>query len=246
MLYSKMRKRWRWCRPDGIGVCTHQTDQNGQRRQVALILRNREFDRYALDFLTRYPNAVVVHIGCGLDARFERVDNGQVEWYDLDFPPVIEFRRKFISDEGGRYHFLACSALDKRLANDRERSSSASISLSHRGRLDVLEESQVKSLVLTLRDHFPGAELVFDAFSPFLIRGNNLQLGISSAKIGARYKFRGIKHGDQPRGVGRRHSSAGGMVSFRPPRAAPRTHSMGAPYSGIGKGNGHFPLPISR
>jgi len=38
------------------------------------------------------------------------------------------------------------------------------------------EEAQVKSLVLTLRDHFPGAELVFDAFSPFLVRMNNLRI----------------------------------------------------------------------
>ena len=51
--------------------------------RVALVLHNREFDRYAQDFLARYPEAAVVHIGCGLDARFERVDNGQVEWYDL-------------------------------------------------------------------------------------------------------------------------------------------------------------------
>ncbi len=64
--------------------------------KVMIILRNREFDRYARDFLRRHPQAVVVHIGCGLDSRFERVDNGEVEWYDLDLPEVIELRRKFI------------------------------------------------------------------------------------------------------------------------------------------------------
>ena len=67
--------------------------------QVSIILRNREFDRHARDFLARYPQAVVVHIGCGLDSRFERVDNGQVEWYDLDLPQVIELRRKLIGGE---------------------------------------------------------------------------------------------------------------------------------------------------
>ena len=58
-----------------------------------IILRNREFDRYARDFLDCHPDAVVVHIGCGLDIRFERVNNGQIEWYDLDLPNVIELRR---------------------------------------------------------------------------------------------------------------------------------------------------------
>src|SRR5512145_1835919 len=57
--------------------------------KLTLILRNRQFDRYVQDFLIRHPDAVVVYIGCGLDARFERVDNGQVEWYHLDLPNLI-------------------------------------------------------------------------------------------------------------------------------------------------------------
>jgi hypothetical protein len=76
------------------------------------LIFTREMDRYARNFLSRHPEAVVVHIGCGLDSRFERVDNGQVEWFDLDLPHVIELRRKFIGDEGERYHLLACSALE--------------------------------------------------------------------------------------------------------------------------------------
>jgi O-methyltransferase involved in polyketide biosynthesis len=84
-----------------------------EANKLVIILRYREFDRYARDFLARYPEAVVVHIGCGLDSRFERVDNGQVEWYDLDFPHVIELRRKLIGDECERYHLLAarCSRM---------------------------------------------------------------------------------------------------------------------------------------
>ena len=38
--------------------------------QVAMILRSRDFDRHTQDFLARPPDAVVVHIGCGLDTRF--------------------------------------------------------------------------------------------------------------------------------------------------------------------------------
>ncbi len=56
------------------------------------------------------------------------------------------------------------------------------------------QEAQVMSFVLMLRDHFPGAELVFDAFSPFLVRANNLRLRISRTKICARYNW-GLKCG---------------------------------------------------
>jgi O-methyltransferase involved in polyketide biosynthesis len=166
---------------------------------VGLALRNRQIDGAARDFLARHPAAVVVHIGCGLDSRYERVDNGQVEWYDLDLPEVIELRRKIIGGEGPRYHLLAGSAFDSawldRVGSHRLRP----FLFVAEGVLMYFEEAQIKALVLALRDHFPGAELVFDAFSPFLVRMNNFR--ISRTKIGARYRW-GLKRGKELEGWG--------------------------------------------
>ena len=152
--------------------------------QVAIILRSREFDRHARDFLARHPEAVVVHIGCGLDTRFERVDNGRVEWYDLDLPDVIELRRKLIGGEGERYHLLACSVLDSAWLDTVSAHRRRPFLFLAEGALMYFDEAQVKSLVLTLKEHFPGAELVFDAFSPFFSWANNLRVTLT--KIGAR------------------------------------------------------------
>ncbi len=144
--------------------------------EIAIILRLREFDRFARDFLSRCPDAVVVHIGCGLDTRFQRVDNGRVEWYDLDLPEVIDLRRQLIGGEGERYHLLAGSVFDCAWLD--------AVSV-HRRRpflfmseavLMYFEEAQVKRLVLTLRKHFPGAELVCDAATPLMVRLDNLHL----------------------------------------------------------------------
>jgi len=152
--------------------------------QVAIILRSREFDRHARDFLARHPEAVVVHIGCGLDTRFERVDNGRVEWYDLDLPEVIALRRKLIGGEGERYHLLACSVLDSAWLDTVSAHRRRPFLFLAEGALMYFDEAQVKSLVLTLKEHFPGAELVFDAFSPFFSWANNLRVTLT--KIGAR------------------------------------------------------------
>jgi len=105
-----------------VELVTHMSYDFDRIRQIPLsegnkvvaVLRDREIDRYARDFLSRHPEAVVVHIGCGLDSRFERVAecNSQVEWYDLDLPDVIELHRKFIGDERDRYHLLGCSVFD--------------------------------------------------------------------------------------------------------------------------------------
>jgi methyltransferase (TIGR00027 family) len=159
--------------------------------RVAVILKSREFDRFAQDFLRRHPDAVVVHIGCGLDTRFERVDNGQVEWYDLDLPDVIELRRKLIGGEGARHHFLAGSVLDSAWLDTVSVHRQRPFLFLAEGVFMYLEGAQVKSLVLTLRDRFPGAELVFDAFSPFMRWAHNFK--VTRTGIGA-YLHWALKH----------------------------------------------------
>ncbi len=160
--------------------------------KVALILRNLEFDRYTRDFLARNPDAVTVHIGCGFDSRFERVDNGTVEWYDLDLPDVIELRRKLIGCEGGRYHLLGCSVFDEAWLKAVSAYQQRPFLFLAEGVFMYFEEAQVKSLIMTLLEHFPGAELVFDAYSPYLVWANNLRLSLT--KFGARYHW-GLKRG---------------------------------------------------
>ena len=57
-------------------------------------------------------------------------------------------------------------------------------------------KDQIKSLVMKIRDHFPGSELVFDAFSPFLVRMNNFRFKISRSKMKVRYHW-GLQHGKE-------------------------------------------------
>jgi hypothetical protein len=38
-----------------------------ESNKLVIILRSREFDHYALDYLRRHPNVVVVHIGCEIE-----------------------------------------------------------------------------------------------------------------------------------------------------------------------------------
>ena len=60
-------------------------------------------------------------------------------------------------------------------------------------------ETQVKSLVLMLRDLFPGAELVFDAYSPLHAWVNNRHLSASRISLRATW---GIWSGKKIEGWG--------------------------------------------
>lgn len=160
--------------------------------EVAVIMRMNKFDNHVRDFLARNPDAVVVHIGCGLDTRFERVDNGCVEWFDLDMPDVIDLRKKLISNENNRYHMLAASAFENDWIEEVSRFKPRPFMFIAEGVLPYFEETQVKSLVLKLRDHFPGSELVCDAHTPFVIWADNLQLAYSKVKARLQWK---LEHG---------------------------------------------------
>jgi O-methyltransferase involved in polyketide biosynthesis len=159
---------------------------------VGLVLRVREFDRFARDFLVAHPDGVIVHIGCGLDTRFERVDNGRTEWYDLDLPEVIDLRRKLIRDDGGRYHLIPCSVLDPKWIELISPMLPRPFLFIAEGVLPYFEEAQVRWLVKTVQSTFPGSEMVFDAHTPWVLWGDNLQLAFS--KVSARLQF-ALKHG---------------------------------------------------
>ena len=64
------------------------------RLNVHLALRSRKYDDYARAFLAQHHAGVIVNIGCGLDMRFFRIDNGEMQFYDLDLPNVIELKRQ--------------------------------------------------------------------------------------------------------------------------------------------------------
>ena len=63
---------------------------------VTVRLRTAIIDFWVRSFLAAHPAGTVVEIGTGLNTRFERVDNGQVHWFDLDLPDTIDLRRNFL------------------------------------------------------------------------------------------------------------------------------------------------------
>jgi O-methyltransferase involved in polyketide biosynthesis len=167
--------------------------QVSEEVQVSILLRNRQFDLITRDYLAHLPNAVVVHLGCGLDSRFERLDDGLVEWYDLDLPEVIDLRRELIGGETMRYHLIACSALETTWMDTVIIHFPRPFLFLAEGLFMFFKEQQVRELVQTMHDRFPSSELVFDAFSPFFVWANNRR--VARTHIGAEAHW-GLKHGE--------------------------------------------------
>jgi len=135
---------------------------------VHIAIRAKKYDDYARDFLKRSPDGVIVNIGCGLDSRFLRVDNGKVIFYDLDLPEIIRIKKDFF-EETERYHLIASSVLDfEWMAVVRQHN--GPFLFMAEGVFMYLEGGDVRSLVLKLQETFPGSELVCEVVNAFWLR----------------------------------------------------------------------------
>ncbi len=69
-------------------------------------IRAAVFDEWLRRQMATMPDAVVIHIGCGMDSRVSRVGTGDHLWYDVDFPAVIDERKRYYS-ETAQYRMIA-------------------------------------------------------------------------------------------------------------------------------------------
>jgi O-methyltransferase involved in polyketide biosynthesis len=134
---------------------------------IGACLRTIILDEQVKRFLQEHPDGVVVNIGCGLDTRFPRVDNGRVCWFDLDLPAVIELRQYFFQ-ETDRFKFISTSVLD-----------ASWVSLIPKGKSTLFiaeglsfyfSEDENRQMLGIIRDHFSEAECLMEILHPWFIK----------------------------------------------------------------------------
>lgn len=86
---------------DMLGIDTKDLDKFFSHEGV--VARTIMFDSAVKKLLEKCPDAVCVNIGCGLDDRFSRVDNGRIRWFSVDLPDSIEVRRKVFAKREHEY-----------------------------------------------------------------------------------------------------------------------------------------------
>jgi len=80
---------------------------------VAIAIRAKVLDTWTCSFLADHPSATVLHLGCGLDTRVQRLSPAaSVRWFDVDFPEVMELRSRLFSRPSGDYHEVGASVTD--------------------------------------------------------------------------------------------------------------------------------------
>jgi len=150
--------------------------------QFLVAFRARQLDTWADDFLRRNPDAVVLHLGCGLDNRPFRLDvPSGVSWFDVDVPEVIRLRRLLYTERPG-YTIIGSSVTEPRWLDEIPANRPALIVAE--GLLMYLTETEVRDLLRRLTDRFGTGELLADLLSPWGPRFSNSPLLSKFSTVG--------------------------------------------------------------
>jgi len=149
-----------------------------------MVVRAKQLDEWVKEFLGSNLNAVVLNLGCGLDARVYRINPpSTVSWFDVDFPEVIEERRNFYSNTGG-YQMIASSITEpewlQKIPKDR-----SAIMIAD-GVLEYLTEEQVKELLNRITSYFPRGQVAFDIMNSYAV---SMGKGRLKERTGAEHKW---------------------------------------------------------
>jgi methyltransferase (TIGR00027 family) len=145
--------------------------------------RAATFDLLTNRFLADHPEATVLHVGCGMDSRVFRVDPpATVQWFDVDYPDVIDLRRQLFPERGA-YHLIGARLDDLRWLDEVPRDRPGLFIAE--GVLHYLSETEVKALLNAVVAHFPGGQMIFDICNPFIVK----RAGSNVGGTGATYKW---------------------------------------------------------
>ena len=139
------------------------------RALAGATLRTRMYDQDVQAFLAKHPTGTVVEIGCGLNTRFERLDNGQVRWFDLDLSDSLALRRQFFQDEPRRT-MLEASVLDTDWMEPVAATGGPWCFISE-AVIIYLEAAQARQAITQIADRFPGAWLLVDTTAQKMVDG---------------------------------------------------------------------------
>ena len=123
-------------------------------------MRSAVFDSWLRQMLT--ADAVVLHLGCGLDSRCNRVKCSN-PWYDVDFPAVIEEREKYFVGSGS-YHMIGADLRENWLTSVPKGGTAIVVM---EGISMYLTGEERLALLKALTDHFDRVSLLVDVYTVF-------------------------------------------------------------------------------
>ena len=127
-------------------------------------VRSAVFDEWLKQKMADAPDAMVIHIGCGMDSRIMRVGTENQKWYDVDFSEVIEERKHYYA-ETNTYKMIAGDARNCGWLMAIPEKKSAIVVME--GVSMYLTVDEMRNLTDNLCAYFESIALLVDAYTSF-------------------------------------------------------------------------------
>lgn len=122
------------------------------------------FDEWLKQQMADAQDAVVIHVGCGMDSRPIRVGTDNHKWYDVDFFEVIEERKRYFA-ESPNYQMIAGDARDSKWMTNVKESNHAIVVMEGVSMYLTIEE--MRKFTECLCTHFDQVALLVDCYTSF-------------------------------------------------------------------------------
>ena len=126
-------------------------------------IRSAVFDAWVKEQMKCADDAVVIHVGCGMDSRAMRIAEHSL-WYDVDFPEVIKERGRYFC-ESQEYRMLSGDLRDPAWLAEIPQKSKAIVVME--GVSMYLTTEQLQCALSAVCEHFDKVALLVDCYTSF-------------------------------------------------------------------------------
>ena len=145
-----------------------------------MAMRARVFDDWTEAMLRMNKDALVLHIGCGLDSRCQRVKEPYSHWIDADFPDVLSLRKRYY-EETDAYHMMAMDASKTEQIENLPGSETAVVILE--GISMYLTNQQLSRLFRILEKKYAQLHILMDVYTVFAAKASKYKNPVNDVGV---------------------------------------------------------------
>lgn len=127
-------------------------------------MRSAVFDRWLEAALEKTPDAIVLQLGCGMDSRGSRMTQTGSLWVDVDFPAVIDERKRYYV-ETETYRMIGGDIREPEWLETVPKADTAILVME--GVSMYLQREDLLALLSRLRAHFGTLTVLMDCYTVF-------------------------------------------------------------------------------
>ncbi|MGN1405061.1 MAG: class I SAM-dependent methyltransferase [Erysipelotrichaceae bacterium] len=145
-----------------------------------MAMRARIFDDWAKEQIKNNSDSLILHLGCGLDSRYKRINNPDIKWLDIDMEEVIKTRKNFFS-ENENYRMIS---LDLRETEKiKSLPDSANVIVLMEGVSMYLKNEELIKLLKILNEKYYHVHILLDTYTLFAAKASRYKNPVNDVGV---------------------------------------------------------------